>query len=714
MFSPRKRGGPSRDFKFFTRRKAMCGIFGFFLSQGARLGLADAQALTKLLLIESESRGKEASGLAIRTGRDIQVLKGTVSSAKLVRSWQFQDMTEFGQSGCAQGGGGEVAGPLAVIGHSRLVTHGGQESPCNNQPVVKDGVVCIHNGIIVNVDELWRAHPGIEKKYEVDTEVLASLLRMHLGRTGSLAACLRRTFRDIKGSASVAVFLGDLGRAVLATNTGSLYLARNPGQGMMVFASEKFLLAEALEKALGSERAGSYQISQINPGTGCLVDYQSLECSWLRFDTDEPPSGDGPEAAAPPLEIKDLGSVDDRKALATLHERVITELSPASRESMAESWRAVYEKAELRRCTRCVLPETVPFLEFDENGVCNRCRNHRPIVLRGEEALERLVAPYRKNTGEPDCLVAFSGGRDSSYGLHYVKNVLGLKPVAFTYDWGMVTDLGRRNQARIVGKLGVEHIIVSADITVKRNYIRKNIEAWFRQPDLGMIPLLMAGDKPLMHFAQEIMRRTGVKLLVHSYGNGLEEGNHKIGFCGIHVDDTRPHQQLPIRDKAKLMAYYGRQYLQNPGYINRSLWDTLFAYWSIFMLRDESVHLFRYIPWNEDQLIDLLVKEYDWELESDTIATWRIDDGTTSFYNYVYLAVVGFTEFDMFRSAQIREGAMTRERAMELIKEENKPRMESFEWYSQTIGFDCNRAVEIINSMPKLYKSGSSRFSKGG
>ena len=50
---------------------------------------------------------------------------------------------------------------------------------------------------------------------------------------------------------------------------------------------------------------------------------------------------------------------------------------------------------------------------------------------------------------------------------------MGLNPIAYTYDWGMVTDIARRNQARLVGKLGVEHIIVSADITLKRNNIRK-------------------------------------------------------------------------------------------------------------------------------------------------------------------------------------------------------------------------------------------------
>ncbi len=62
----------------------------------------------------------------------------------------------------------------------------------------------------------------------------------------------------------------------------------------------------------------------------------------------------------------------------------------------------------------------------------------------------------------------YSGGLDSSYGVHDRKTALKMNLVAFTYDWGMVTDLTRRNQARIGGQLGVEHSVRSADIQAKR------------------------------------------------------------------------------------------------------------------------------------------------------------------------------------------------------------------------------------------------------
>ena len=62
-----------------------------------------------------------------------------------------------------------------------------------------------------------------------------------------------------------------------------------------------------------------------------------------------------------------------------------------------------------------------------------------------------------------------------------LKIYLKLNPIAFTYDWGMVTDLARRNIARVCGKLGVENIIVSADIHWKRENIRKNISGMVKE-----------------------------------------------------------------------------------------------------------------------------------------------------------------------------------------------------------------------------------------
>ena len=66
-------------------------------------------------------------------------------------------------------------GPIALLGHTRLVTNGAAERYENNQPVFANGVTMIHNGIVVNVGDLWAAHGELTRTAEVDTEVMAAL-----------------------------------------------------------------------------------------------------------------------------------------------------------------------------------------------------------------------------------------------------------------------------------------------------------------------------------------------------------------------------------------------------------------------------------------------------------------------------------------------------------------------------------------------------------
>jgi len=247
----------------------------------------------------------------------------------------------------------------------------------------------------------------------------------------------------------------------------------------------------------------------------------------------------------------------------------------------------------------------------------------------------------------------------------------------------------------------VEHVVVSADIKQKRRYIRNNILAWLRRPHLGMIPLFTAGDKQYFYFARDLQRKTGLKLVFHGL-NPLEKTAFKTGFTGVPEPKDRLYNLVPTR-KARLIWYYASQYLTNPYYFNGSFFDSLFAFWSSYLMRHDYLQFYQYIGWDQDQITDTLRQEYDWETASDTSSTWRIGDGTAAFYNYIYYTVAGFTEFDTFRSNQIREGIITRQEALELIKDENQPRWESMLWYAQQIGFDLDYALNQIHAIPKMY-----------
>ncbi len=650
----------------------MCGIFGVVYGRDPSVHASFASSVVETLFRCSETRGKEAAGLAVYDGRAINVLKQAGSVEHFLAHPKYREVMDAALSrwGEARKAGGEAT--LAITGHSRLVTNGAQTEGDNNQPVVARGSVVIHNGIIVNESELWRRNPDLERRAEVDTEVLANLLRKHFNASGDLVWATRRTFSEIEGAASVACFLDDARKLLLATNTGSLFIASNERKSFIVFASERFILQRLLEEADVEQHVGKCSIEQLRAGNGVLVDLDSVGLQ--SFNSLGSPVKDAP-APAPRAPSQRVEIVDHTKSAKSL-----------------------------KRCKKCILPETYPFMNFDAEGGCQYCRRWKTIAVKGEEALFKAVEPYRSKDGKPDVIVAFSGGRDSAYGLHYVKKKLGMNPVAFTYDWGMVTDLARRNQARLCGKLGVEHILRSADIPTKRRYVRKNVEAWLRKPELGMVTLFTAGDKQFYKYARDLRKETGIKLVIFCTGNMIEDTPYKTGLCGI---DEQDHGMtltgLHFSDEMRLLWYYFVNYLKNPGYWNESLWDTLDAYYQTFVVKDDFLYLFHYLKWEEEEIVGTIRREYDWEVATDTTTTWRIGDGTAPFYNYIYMTMAGFSEDEVMLSNMIREGVLTRDQALAKAAEFNKPRWPSLREFAQIVGFNLEEAIQRINAAPKLY-----------
>lgn len=363
-----------------------------------------------------------------------------------------------------------------------------------------------------------------------------------------------------------------------------------------------------------------------------------------------------------------------------------------------------YKIHDLKRCARCILPETMPYIRFDAQGVCNYCHSYKQRNQpKDKQKLHELVEPYRRKEGY-DCIVPFSGGRDSCFALHLIVNELKLKPITYTYDWGMVTDVGRRNIALMCGAFGVENIVVADDIERKRKNIAMNFAAWLKNPHLGMLNILTAGDKHFFRYVNKVKEDTGISLNLWGV-NPLEVTHFKTGFLGIEPDFER--QRVYASGKMGQLRYQGKrlqQMLKSPGYFNSSLWDTWSGeYYRSAAKKTDYFHVFDYWQWSEQEINGLL-SEYDWELAADTPTTWRIGDGTAGIYNYIYYTLAGFTEHDTFRSNQVREGELTREEALKLVELENAPCHDSVRWYLASIGFDFVDTIKRINSIPRLHE----------
>lgn len=119
----------------------------------------------------------------------------------------------------------------------------------------------------------------------------------------------------------------------------------------------------------------------------------------------------------------------------------------------------------MKRCIRCILPETFPDIEFNADGICSICTDFEKLdkQLVSLEKLEKkfndLVSESKKISRQYDALVAYSGGKDSTFLIHTLKKNYNLKLLAVTMDNGFITRQTFDNIRRIVDNMNVDHIV---------------------------------------------------------------------------------------------------------------------------------------------------------------------------------------------------------------------------------------------------------------
>ena len=147
----------------------MCGIFGLVVTKQGIVSDKIIRTTINILFSLSESRGKEASGVAVSGGSKTSVLKMPTRGTALIRSDEYNSLMGPPKNDSRMGF------PCAFIGHTRLATNGTYSDNTNNQPVIGKSSVVVHNGIIVNTDQLWKRHSYLHKKLDVDTEIFIQL-----------------------------------------------------------------------------------------------------------------------------------------------------------------------------------------------------------------------------------------------------------------------------------------------------------------------------------------------------------------------------------------------------------------------------------------------------------------------------------------------------------------------------------------------------------
>src|SRR5262249_50157199 len=137
---------------------------------------------------------------------------------------------------------------------------------------------------------------------------------------------------------------------------------------------------------------------------------------------------------------------------------------------------------DVKRCVRCGLSEHFPGVRFSQAGICQPCEQHEAADSRGTaraKVAQRIAQTIEDRRGKGpvyDAIVAYSGGKDSSFILYHLKREYDLRLLAFLVDNDFVAAQAFVNARTVTAALGVDLVIYRPDPRFMRKLYRVSLE----------------------------------------------------------------------------------------------------------------------------------------------------------------------------------------------------------------------------------------------
>ncbi len=315
-------------------------------------------------------------------------------------------------------------------------------------------------------------------------------------------------------------------------------------------------------------------------------------------------------------------------------------------------------------CKKCVIPNSRPKIDFDEEGICGGCRGamekaHEIDWVKRESELKELFDKFRSKGGSSyDCIVPVSGGKDSIFQVHMVKNVYKMNPLCVTFRTDARTRLGEHN-IQALRDMGVGHIDYSPNpvginkLALKSfriygdNALADHWASWAIVARVAInfkIPLVIWGENPEMEYGGPDEERELSTL-------GLKFLKKQNILKGTTIHDF-------IDEDLKLSEVVS---LIHPTQEEMDAVD----YTPIF--------LGYYLPWDCERNVEI-AKEYNFNVREEGPIMGLYDYSDLDCKNIVIHHYIKFLKFGFNRVTdnccnEIRKGRMTKEEAIRLVGE---------------------------------------------
>lgn len=310
---------------------------------------------------------------------------------------------------------------------------------------------------------------------------------------------------------------------------------------------------------------------------------------------------------------------------------------------------------EHKICSNCVMDTTDSSITFDEQGICDHCRNFYKNILPSWNygigkitELEKIADKIKKENKNKDfnCIIGLSGGIDSSFVAYIAKEVMGLKPLLFHVDAGWNTELAVKNIEKLVDGLNLD---LYTEV-IEWDEMRDLQLAFFKSgvPHID-VPQDHAFFATMYKFAEKFDIKyiiTGANYSTESIINPLEwmyyQSDH-VQLLDIHKKfGSKPLKNFPITNILKHKFYLP------------------------YFKGIKVIKPLNYVEYTKEKAIDLLSKKFGWR----SYPQKHFESRFTKFYEGFWLVKrFGYDVRKVQYSSLILSKQMRREEAIEKLKE---------------------------------------------
>ena len=357
-------------------------------------------------------------------------------------------------------------------------------------------------------------------------------------------------------------------------------------------------------------------------------------------------------------------------------------------------------RPKLMKCSRCGLPETYETIEFDAFGVCNICIQFDYRESDIDWAIRRRMldelADSHRGKADYDCIVPFSGGKDSTFTLWFIVKELGLKPLVVQFNHGFMRPNLLKNNERTFKKLGVDVLSFSPNwhvvrLLMRESLLRKGDFCWHCHTGIFSYPMHIAikFKVPLVFWGEPSSEYTAY----YDYASNEIEKVDKVRFNKfVNLGLTAEDMEAILQDQHSLDR---RDFLP---YTYPEVED-------LDSLRYQSVALGSFIQWDTQKQYELINSELGWEgddvegMPPGRYQYEKIECFMQGSRDYLKFLKRGYSRVTQMTALDLRRGRMEKDFADDLIAEYEGKRPASLDLLLEYVGMTEEELNEVISGM---------------